>query len=225
MITADKSLAQGDRQSAAAGNTEAVYASPSPVAYLTTREASECLKVTPRQVRYLIQRLRLPATPMGRDWIIEQGEVQKLLDLRESKRQRAESGDSESMKRSPLRARTERPKTRRSKPRRVSVLRDPKYRRWLKNQPCIACNRDPTSAKTNWAATMIIDPCHTELNGRGSKGSDASCIPLCRWHHDEMDGRLGTDITTKEAFAVRYGLDLGTQAAVHYFRYQEGGTE
>ncbi len=58
-------------------------------------------------------------------------------------------------------------------------------------------------------------------NGRGSKGPDSSCIPLSRHYHDEMDGKLGTKITTKEQFATKYGLDLADIAAEHYERYQQ----
>jgi hypothetical protein len=34
-----------------------------------------------------------------------------------------------------------------------------------------------------------------------------------------MDGRLSTAITTKSAFAAKYGLDLEHEAATHYSTY------
>jgi hypothetical protein len=63
------------------------------------------------------------------------------------------------------------------------------------------------------------DPAHTLNNGRSSKGPDSSCIPLCRYHHDEMDGRLSIRVTTKIQFAAKYGLNLAEESAAHYTQY------
>lgn len=106
------------------------------------------------------------------------------------------------------------PKKRRSgKPRRVSVVRDKKYREWLVSERCVACLNPPPDDG--------CDPAHTvKTNGMRSKGGDDSCIPLCRTHHNEMDGRLLISVTTKAAFAEKYGLDLAAIAAEHYARYQ-----
>ena len=86
---------------------------------------------------------------------------------------------------------------------------------WLKDQRCVACFVTGAARSLN-----RIDPAHTVNNGRGSKGPDSSCIPLCLAHHDEMDGRLSTRVTTKAAFAEKYGLDLVKEAAAHYALYQ-----
>ncbi len=107
----------------------------------------------------------------------------------------------------------------RRKPRRVSVDRDEKYRKWLKTEPCVAC-----IASGDIRCLGFSDPAHTaKNNGRSSKGSDSSCIPLGRYHHDEMDGRLSTKITTKQQFAEKYGLDLAAIATEHYARFKAGG--
>ncbi len=116
-------------------------------------------------------------------------------------------------------------KRRKGGPRRVSVVRDQKYRNFLRWKKCVACisvatsrGRDEASAREY--ANMPSDAAHTLNNGRSSKGPDDSCIPLCRHHHDEMDGRLTTKITTKAAFARKYGLDLAAIAAEHYARFK-----
>jgi hypothetical protein len=89
---------------------------------------------------------------------------------------------------------------------------------WLKDQHCVACD---------WFIDngLVVDPAHTVNNGGASKGPDSSCVPLCRRHHDEMDGRLNTKVVTKAQFAAKYKLDLAAIAAAHFARYQaETGT-
>lgn len=112
--------------------------------------------------------------------------------------------------------------TKRRKPCRVSVDRIPKYRRWLQGCRCVACREYPHLRRYSDIPEIdIIDAAHTKNNGRGSKGPDSSCIPLCRWHHDVMDGRALVAITTKAAFAAKYGLNLAAEAAAHYKRFLE----
>ena len=109
----------------------------------------------------------------------------------------------------------------RKEPRR-GPMRDKAYMEWLCDRSCVACRelkRRGSRLGPDRIQTLIIDPAHTVNNGRGSKGPDSSCIPLCRFHHDEMDGRLSTAITTKAAFAAKYGLDLEHEAATHYSTY------
>jgi hypothetical protein len=109
--------------------------------------------------------------------------------------------------------------------RRVGVLRDPEYLGWLRQWPCVACVKAgaPRPTETGlsplWPRTAIVDPAHTINNGLASKGPDSSCIPLCRYHHDEMDGRLSIAITTKKQFAAKYGLDLAQESTAHYAQY------
>lgn len=86
---------------------------------------------------------------------------------------------------------------------------------WLSNEcGCVVCKS--LGKRFGGWLERIIDPAHTVGNGRSSKGPDSSCIPLCRHHHDEMDGRLSTTITTKAQFAAKYGLDIEKEAKDHY---------
>ena len=52
--------------------------------------------------------------------------------------------------------------------------KDPKYRKWIKGQPCVKCK------------STMTEPHHTETGGMGMKGSDYAAVPLCRschvWH-------------------------------------------
>ncbi len=114
-----------------------------------------------------------------------------------------------------------RPRPKRATPRRTSALRDKPYLVWLKEQRCVVCVTLKMIYRERLCASGAgpIDPAHTENNGRGSKGPDSSCIPLCRHHHDEMDGRLSITITTKSAFASKYGLDLEKEATTHYVAF------
>lgn len=91
-------------------------------------------------------------------------------------------------------------KAKRSKPRR-GPLRDPEYRKYLRTLQCAAYNRLTCYGE--------IDPAHTVNNGMGSKGSDASCVPLCRTHHREYDAG-------RAAFEEKYKLDMQTIAAAYY---------
>lgn len=72
----------------------------------------------------------------------------------------------------------------RHKPRK-GPMRDPEYRKWLRERLCaVAC--EWTRAKDKCIAPPN-DPSHTENNGMRSKGPDSSCVPLCRKHHEEYD--------------------------------------
>jgi hypothetical protein len=100
-------------------------------------------------------------------------------------------------------------KKKRAKPRRVAVLRDAAYRAWIRERRCIACAA--CGPKTMWHST--IDPAHTKNNGRGSKGADSDCIPLCRYHHQDQH-RVGWP-----AFESEYGIDRHREAEAHYLAY------
>ncbi len=60
-------------------------------ARLTTTEAAKVLNRTPRRIRAMIQTGIIFGTLHGRDYLISVGDVQKVLDKRESKRARIES--------------------------------------------------------------------------------------------------------------------------------------
>ena|ERR1700761_2340245 len=93
----------------------------------------------------------------------------------------------------------------RSKPRRVSVVRDQGYLDWLKLQRCSICG---------WMQPwVVIDPAHGPVNGISSKGGDDGAIPLCRSHHREQHS-IGWP-----AFEKKYGIDRGSVAAARYAHY------
>ena len=114
-------------------------------------------------------------------------------------------------------ARGSKPKARRAKPRRVSVIRDEEFRKFLRDFRCIACKAMGRTMREESVLCGWIEAAHTgKTNGRGSKSGDDTCVPLGKKHHDEMDGRLSTVITTKAQFAEKYGLDLANEAAAFY---------
>ena len=93
----------------------------------------------------------------------------------------------------------------RTKPRR-GPMRDPKYRRWLREQLCAA----PGDYFEDHS--LSVDPAHTQNNGMRSKDPDSSCAPLCRARHREYEAG-------RAAFEAKYGIDMRQIAAEHYFRY------
>lgn len=60
---------------------------------------------------------------------------------------------------------------------------------------------------------MPIDPAHGPVNGGSSKGPDDGAIPLCRYHHEEME-RLRWP-----KFEAKYGFSRATEAKAHYAAY------
>ena len=46
--------------------------------YLTTKQCAELIGVTDSWVRYLIIRGKLPATKLGRDWIVKEQDLEKF---------------------------------------------------------------------------------------------------------------------------------------------------
>ena len=94
---------------------------------------------------------------------------------------------------------------RRSKPRRVRVVRDRTYLDFLKSEGrCGVCTfhgYPKTEVVIRYGLWKIIDPAHFVPNGLSSKGADDQAIPLCRAHHDEQT-RLGWP-----NFCLKYGFD------------------
>lgn len=68
----------------------------------------------------------------------------------------------------------------------VHALRDGDYREWIRTRPCLLASLPPCDTKPDRAP---IEAAHLDRGGRGIKGSDASCIPLCPVHHDLLDGQ------------------------------------
>ncbi len=56
-----------------------------------------------------------------------------------------------------------------------------------------------------------------------SKGSDASCVPLCVRHHDQLDGRsiifVGAG-TPKTKFEMWYAMDLAERSQEFFMEWK-----
>ena len=61
--------------------------------------------------------------------------------------------------------------------------------------------------------STVVDPAHGPINGGASKGPDDEAIPLCRYHHEEME-RLRWP-----KFEAKYGFSRATEAKAHYAAY------
>jgi len=97
------------------------------------------------------------------------------------------------------------PPRRRGGKRRVSVDRNPEYRAWLRERKCVVCLKIGTLCER-----VQCDPCHTTVNGTGSKGPDSGCYPGCRFHHTEQH-----QVGMKD-FEAKYGIDLKHEAEFHF---------
>ena len=124
-------------------------------------------------------------------------------------------GEDEPVKRTPMprpakpMART-RLQPKRTKTRRVAVLRDRGYLDWLKRQKCAVGNAVHRRAVQ---LRYGCDPAHGPSNGTGSKGPDDGAIPLCRHHHNEQH-QIGWP-----AFEAKYGFSREAEAIVYYQTY------
>lgn len=67
-------------------------------------------------------------------------------------------------------------------------VRDPKYLKWIRTQPCIVCGKEGETE-----AAHIRIGAHA---GKGEKPGDDSCVPLCsdchRWQHSEGEKQFWT---------------------------------
>jgi hypothetical protein len=69
--------------------------------------------------------------------------------------------------------------------------RDKKYKEWISSLSCCVCGYPPPS-----------DPHHSESGGKGIKGSDYSCLPMCHTHHTLIHAK------GKDTFCKEHDLDL-----------------
>lgn len=97
----------------------------------------------------------------------------------------------------PIRARKADPKKRA-----FAKHRDPAYSAWIKDWPCLICQRHP------------VDPAHVVPRSRGSDDR-ANLVPLCRAHHSAQEGR------TSE-FEAKHHIDLKLIAVLLDQRYESG---
>lgn len=94
----------------------------------------------------------------------------------------------------------------RAKPRRVSVVRSPEYREYVRTICCTICEKlcRTCGGKCIGQGDCVgvwCDAAHTTNNGMSSKGGDDTCAPLCRVHHAEYDA-------DRKAFERKYGVDM-----------------
>jgi len=106
-------------------------------------------------------------------------------------------------------------KRKRSTPRR-GPLRDTQYRRYVKQFACVVFEYSE-GPEIPCAPFAFVDPAHTGNNGMSSKGSDSSCVPLCRKHHREYDAN-------RAAFEMKYGLNMKRIATELYQKYLRAET-
>ncbi len=79
------------------------------------------------------------------------------------------------------------------------------YRKFIAAQPCLICGDLRTQAA------------HTKNNGRSSKGPDSSCVPLCVYHHDELDGRRKLPfVNGRKGFEGIYHVNLEEEASIFF---------
>ena len=114
-----------------------------------------------------------------------------------------------------------------------SEFRCPAYLMFVREEGrCVVCNKQPGGMPYT---ALLCDPAHTENGGMRQKGRDSSCVPLCRRHHDELDGRvrlpnapltlpLHFNFNRREQFEMFYGVSLAREAAVWWaaFKMLEG---
>lgn len=63
--------------------------------------------------------------------------------------------------------------------------RDADYRAWVTTHRCLLPGFE--GGCRTISGRKDVEAAHLQHGGRGVKGSDASCIPLCPRHHDALD--------------------------------------
>lgn len=96
------------------------------------------------------------------------------------------------------------------------------YRRWVSSRPCCVpgcC----ISIMMSGQYFAKIDPAHTEHGGMSQKGPDKSCAPVCRWHHNQYDGKtkLPNGKVGEKAFESYYEVDMKAVAAIYWRMFQD----
>ena len=107
----------------------------------------------------------------------------------------------------------------RGTPRKVSVVRDAEFRKWLREKSCVVCRHEFDTFQINaWEKCHSTECAHIgPTNGMGSKGDDRFCLPLGRKHHRELH-RIGM-----KDFNAKYGIDLRkiVETSKYYERFKE----
>ena len=110
------------------------------------------------------------------------------------------------------------------KPRRPKPGDDPKYLKWIREQPCVVCTRSKAEmGPREWDASGpwrgCIDPAHFGRRYTALKPPDKQALPVCRWHHRYAANShhgLGSD----DLFERAHGINIGELIAEHRARYE-----
>lgn len=92
---------------------------------------------------------------------------------------------------------------------------DPKYLRWIREQPCVV----PGCAEGWW---RHVEAAHFGCRSMGLKPPDDQVLPLCASHHrigPKAHHVLGSD----KLFEQAHGIDIAELIAEHRARYLEAG--
>lgn len=81
--------------------------------------------------------------------------------------------------------------------RKSAPVRDPKYLKFIRLLPCIACGK----------VRFVRDAMHTGSHGLGQKASDLDALPGCRMCHRELH-RIGP-----VRFQAKYRIDFAERRA------------
>lgn len=99
------------------------------------------------------------------------------------------------------------------KPRRPKPGDDPKYLRWIREQPCVI------GGCVEWFA-LGVEAAHFGRRSIALKPPDSQVLPLCPWHHRVgpwAHHHLGSD----NLFEQAHGINIDELIAEHRARYEE----
>lgn len=99
----------------------------------------------------------------------------------------------------------------RQPPRRMRIrgpVRDPKYRAWIRTNPCIVCDSSP------------VDAAHTGTDGgMAIKASDLTCLPICPYCHTW--GPYSYHVLGRPAFEKHHGICCAKLVRMFNRQYRE----
>ena len=81
--------------------------------------------------------------------------------------------------------------------------RNPRYLKWVRQQPCLVCGLAPSDAH------------HAGRRYMGRKPPDDTCVPLCRFHHMEYHSR------GRHWWISHHGFDPNDKISETWGRYLE----
>lgn len=95
---------------------------------------------------------------------------------------------------------------RRKRPRRTSVLRDPKRRAWARTQPCVGLVAFPGHHCGGYTFDRPSnEPSHIrDRSGAGMKPGDDCIVSKCPELHDQWEQRTGLFLGWSQAYRIRW---------------------